>query len=164
MKIKSSLIAAAALFTTMSCAFAGNEVQIIPAPFPAVPKGWSQEIINNTVIYNAPLSETTNTIPTTIRLTYTRKTDNQNAVAFMDSYISRSKCEKSKEVAKNFFTTQCKSKDTYAVVIGEPSNMYLIELIGQYDAKAKNIINTYIKDITTGKHVFYDRTVGDQIR
>ena len=149
MKIKSSLIAAAALFTTMSCAFAGNEVQIIPAPFPAVPKGWSQEIINNTVIYNAPLSETTNTIPTTIRLTYTRKTDNQNAAA---------------EVAKNFFTTQCKSKDTYAVVIGEPSNMYLIELIGQYDAKAKNIINTYIKDITTGKHVFYDRTVGDQIR
>ena len=39
--------------------------------------------------------------------------------------------------------------------------MYLIELIGQYDAKAKNIINTYIKDITTGKHVFYDRTVGN---
>ena len=152
-------LALCALFTTWANAF---EVKIEPARFPAVPDKWKVEIMDNTVIYSAPLDAKKNAIPTTIKLTYTKKTNNQEARGFIDAYSMSHQCTDIKKVAHGFYTTTCKGLDTYAIAIGEVSNMYLIELTGMYDACAKSVINSYIKNITTGKHVFYDRSIGDE--
>lgn len=160
MKTKLKLtLALCALISTCANAL---EVKIEAARFPAVPDKWNIEVLDNAVIYTAPLDAKKNAIPTTVKLTYTKKTNNQEARGFIDAYSMSHQCSDIKRVAHGFYTTTCKGSDTFAIAIGEVSNMYLIELTGIYDASAKSIINSYIKNITTGKHVFYDRTIGDE--
>lgn len=141
---------------------------IVPVYFPAVPFGWDVKVENNTVSYihaEAPDPATGRKASpgsaTTIKMRYTRKTSRMDAAAYMDNYVNTHSCELKVKQGTGFYTTACMSTNTYAIVIGEVDNMYIIELIGQYNSAARAIIEHYVGSIVNGKHVFADRTIGD---
>lgn len=137
---------------------------IRPVYFPAVPYGWKIEINDDNVVSYIHEKSANTESSTTINMRYTRDTQWADAAAFMDSYISQHSCEDKSQVGKGFYTTSCGVTNTYAIVIGEPNNLYLIELIGNYNSASSAIISNYVNSIVTGKKVFKDRNIGEQIQ
>lgn len=137
---------------------------IVPVNFPAVPFGWNVVISNNTVNYihsTGTKSKAPNPDATQIKMRYTRNTSGMDAATYMDNYVINHSCEPKTKQGTGFFTTSCITNNTYAIVIGEPNNMYIIELIGDYTAAARAIIENYVGAIVNGKKVFADRNIGD---
>ena len=144
---------------------------IVPVYFPAVPFGWNVLVQDNTVSYLYDRNENTE-IPskvdpenpratTTIRMQYTRKTMHKDAAAVMDEYVSTNACNPKVKEGTGFYTASCLGINTYAIVIGEADNLYLIELTGEYNNAARAIIESYVGNIISGKRVFADRNIGD---
>lgn len=135
---------------------------IVPVYFPPVPYGWQIEIApDNTVSYFHPKSKNSDEVDTTINMRYTRRTLDQDAEAFIDEYIATNSCEDKTQQGHGFYTTTCGVTNTYAIVIGEVNNMYLIELKGNYSSAASAIIGSYVNSIVKGKRVFKDRSIGE---
>lgn len=159
----------ATLFATTSFAdnvsdYAANASKSFkPSPVhtPEVPFGWSQSIQGKSIEYVSNKLDDKKAPATIVRLTYTKATQGQGAKGYMQAFAKKNFCEEPNRVGHGFYTVNCKDLNTYAIVIGEVSNLYLIELSGDVDAVAKNLIDSYIKGITTGKHVFHDRDIGD---
>lgn len=142
---------------------------IRPVYFPPVPYGWKIEIAeDNTVSYiHSKSSETKSQSAngdkagTTIKMRYTRRTNGKDAASFMDDYVQENSCEDKTQQGNGFYTTSCGVSNTYAIVIGEPDNMYIIELVGNYSSAASAIIGNYVNAIVSGKKVFKDRNIGE---
>lgn len=135
---------------------------IRPVHFPPVPYGWQIEVKeDNTVSYYHKKSKKSEEIDTTINMRYTRRTIDLDAAAFMDDYVRTHSCEDKQQQGHGFYTTSCGVTNTYAIVIGEINNMYLIELKGSYSSAASAIIGDYVNSIVSGKKVFKDRNIGE---
>lgn len=138
---------------------------IVPVYFPAVPFGWKISIDNNVVTYSNAVKQKvrneTTMKGTFIKMRYTRKTSRMDASRYMDSYMNAHACTEKIEQGKGFYTTSCVTTNTYAIVIGEVDNMYIIELTGDYNNAARAIIENYVGSIVRGKRVFADRSIGE---
>lgn len=144
---------------------------IVPVYFPPVPFGWKVEVDKNVVKYthqddpNTTASSFINgqssPTSTTINMYYTRKTAGRDAATFMNGYVNKNGCAEKSQQGNGFYTTACRKSNTYAIVIGEVDNLYLIELVGNYNQAAQVIIEQYVGNIVNGKKVFADRDIGD---
>lgn len=79
----------------------------------------------------------------------------------MNDYVIKNNCAEKSQQGNGFYTTSCRKSNTYAIVIGEVDNLYLIELIGNYNHAAQAIIEQYVGNIVNGKKVFANRDIGD---
>ena len=135
---------------------------IEPVYFPPVPFGWQVVVGNdNTVSYvHANQSEVADHT-TTIKMFYTRKTANMDAERYMSNYVYNHSCTNMFKQGTGFYTADCLETNTYAIVIGEVDNLYVIELTGDYNNAARAIIEGYVSSIISGKKVFADRNIGN---
>lgn len=136
--------------------------QIDIVPFPAVPLRWTQEIVGKTVIYKSPVDTGVDgqSVSSEVRITYTRRTQNLDALGFINSYITLHKCEAAKRIGVGFYTAACPSAEANVIVIGEAGNMYQIEITGVYDRAVKALVEGYVVQVVSGKRVFRDRNIG----
>lgn len=135
---------------------------IVPVYFPPVPFGWSISVDDNVVRYvNVAAAKGGKGQGTTIKMRYTRKTSRMDASTYMDWYIHNNSCSEKVTQGNGFYTTSCVNSNTYTIVLGEVNNMYIIELIGDYNAAARAIIENYVGSIVRGKRVFADRSIGE---
>lgn len=135
---------------------------IEPVYYPPVPFGW-QVVINNdnTVSYIHANASDGADHTTTIKMRYTRKTANMDAECYMRNYTYSHSCTNMFKQGTGFYTADCLESNTFAIVIGEVDNLYVIELTGDYSNAARAIIESYVSDIITGKKVFADRNIGN---
>ena len=135
---------------------------IEPVYYPPVPFGWQVVVgTDNSVSYvHANQSEGADHT-TTIKMFYTRKTANMDAERYMRNYVYNHSCTNMFKQGTGFYTADCLESNTYAIVIGEVDNMYVIELTGDYNNAARAIIEGYVSSIITGKKVFADRNIGN---
>lgn len=135
---------------------------IEPVYYPPVPFGWQVVVgTDNSVSYvHANQSEGADHT-TTIKMFYTRKTANMDAERYMSNYVYNHSCTNMFKQGTGFYTADCLESNTYAIVIGEVDNMYVIELTGDYNNAARAIIEGYVSSIITGKKVFADRNIGN---
>lgn len=135
---------------------------IEPVYYPPVPFGWQVVVgTDNSVSYvHANQSEGADHT-TTIKMFYTRKTANMDAERYMSNYVYNHSCTNMFKQGTGFYTADCLETNTYAIVIGEVDNMYVIELTGDYNNAARAIIEGYVSSIITGKKVFADRNIGN---
>lgn len=146
---------------------------IVPVYFPAVPFGWKVEVDSNENVvkythqddpnstYGSFINGQSSPMSTTIKMYYTRKTMYRDAAAYMNDYVIKNNCAEKSQQGNGFYTTSCRKSNTYAIVIGEVDNLYLIELIGNYNHAAQAIIEQYVGNIVNGKKVFANRDIGD---
>lgn len=157
---KCGTFAVALVFSTQ--AFATSVIR--PAYFPAVPESWGVAIVGNTVEYSSPTNPKTQKQPkTVVRFTYSRSTNQKDAKTIIDEYVKNNGCKSPIQQGKGFYTASCASIDRDVVVVGEVSNMYTVELCGEYDRIAISIINAYINSVINGKRTFEDREIGEKI-
>lgn len=156
-----SILAAAALFTVLLPYTACAEIK--SAFLPAVPESWNMTIDGKTVIYSAPVAKKGEKPATVVKFTYTRATKGRDAAAVMDEYIRVHQCSPKTEQGKGFYTTSCATVSTDAVVVGEPDNMYTLEVVGLYNQASTNLINSYLNEIINGKRTFEDRDIGEKV-
>ena len=135
---------------------------IEPVYYPPVPFGWQVVVgTDNSVSYvHANQSEGADHT-TTIKMFYTRKTANMDAERYMSNYVYNHSCTNMFKQGTGFYTADCLETNTYAIVIGEVDNMYVIELTGDYNNAARAIIEGYVSSIISGKKVFADRNIGN---
>ena len=135
---------------------------IEPVYYPPVPFGWQVVVgSDNSVSYvHANQSEGADHT-TTIKMFYTRKTAKMDAERYMRNYVYNHSCTNMFKQGTGFYTADCLESNTYAIVIGEVDNMYVIELTGDYNNAARAIIEGYVSSIITGKKVFADRNIGN---
>lgn len=143
------------------CAYYMRNIR--PVYFPAVPYGWKVTIGSDNTVSYTHTKGSSSVVDTTIKMYYTRRTLYQDAATVMDDYVAKNSCEEKTMVGKGFYTTSCGISNTYAIVIGEPNNMYTIELIGNYGPASSAIISNYVNAIVSGKKVFKDRNIGEVI-
>ena len=135
--------------------------EIRPVHFPAVPDGWSLSISGNTVVYKSGGAKG-KAPDSVVKFKYTRATNGLDAYGYIEDYINKYQCSAAKEHGKGFYTTSCKQQSTDAVVVGETSNLYLLEITGVYSKVAMDLLNTYLNDILKSKYAFVDRFIGDK--
>ena len=135
---------------------------IEPVYYPPVPFGWQVVVgSDNSVSYvHANQSEGADHT-TTIKMFYTRKTAKMDAERYMRNYVYNHSCTNMFKQGTGFYTADCLESNTYAIVIGEVDNMYVIELTGDYNNAARAIIEGYVSSIIMGKKVFADRNIGN---
>lgn len=133
---------------------------IVPVYFPPVPFGWKVVVADNAVNFT---KETPGKVTqeTSIKMRYTRKTYRMDAEQYMDRYVATHSCENKVKEGTGFYTAACLTNNTYAIVIGEVNNMYIIELTGEFNQAARAILEQYVSSIIRGKKVFADRNIGD---
>ena len=152
------------LIATLSFAIQSLASIIRPAFLPAVPESWGVAIIGTTVEYTSPVNPKTQKVPKTIvRFTYSRRTNNKDAKTIIDEYVKSNGCKSPKQLGKGFYSASCSNIGRDVVVVGEISNMYTIELSGEYDRIAIDLINTYVNSIVNGKRTFEDREIGEKV-
>ncbi len=135
---------------------------IEPVYYPPVPFGWQVVVgSDNSVSYvHSDKGEGPDHV-TTIKMRYTRKTANMDAQTYMRNYAYTHSCNNLIKQGTGFYTADCLDSNTYAIVIGEVDNLYIVELTGDYNNAARAIIEGYISAIITGKKVFADRNIGN---
>lgn len=135
---------------------------IEPVYYPPVPFGWQVVVgTDNSVSYVHANPGEGADHTTTIKMFYTRKTANMDAERYMSNYVYNHSCTNMFKQGTGFYTADCLESNTYAIVIGEVDNMYVIELTGDYNNAARAIIEGYVSSIITGKKVFADRNIGN---
>ena len=155
--------AAWGLVALMGCETA-MAIEIRAAHFPPLPEGWSVSLINNlTVVYRSPLARNSSAPSSVLRFTHTRKTEGKDAQGYMDDYVRRNSCDRPEQQAIGGYLTSCHATETVAMVVGEPNNLYLLELSGVYSKTAVDTFNTYLNEIVRGKHTFEDRDIGEKV-
>ena len=136
-------------------------LDVVPVPAPAVPEGWTIKLLDKVLVYEPPKIK--NGPVFQLRFTYSRNTHEEDATAYSKTYATAHKCEYNKQIGVGFFSLKCEEENTFAIVIGEVNNMYLIEVKGQANEGVKIIIGNYLQELINGKHVFVDRHIGDQV-
>lgn len=131
------------------------------ATYPPVPESWSVKIEGNTVIYESPVSKKQKMPLTKILFTYTKRTENKNAELLTLEYVKKYECKEPKRLGKGFYTASCSDIGRDVVIVGEPNNMYQIEIAGEYNSVALELINSYLNAIVGGKKTFEDRDIGE---
>ena len=135
---------------------------IEPVYYPPVPFGWQVVVgTDNSVSYVHANQGEGADHTTTIKMFYTRKTANMDAERYMSNYVYNHSCTNMFKQGTGFYTADCLESNTYAIVIGEVDNMYVIELTGDYNNAARAIIEGYVSSIISGKKVFADRNIGN---
>lgn len=148
---------------SLSMAFADDDFEVRAAFFPPVPEGWSMSVDGKSVVYSSPVPKDSKTPATQVRITYTRDTSGRDAAAYTDDYVKLNGCSQKSQQGKGFYTTNCKTVGKDAVIIGEPDNLYLIELNGLYNQVSTDLINSYVNSVISGKHSFHDRNIGEEV-
>lgn len=149
-------------FVNIPVSFASVDVnEIRPVYFPAVPEGWKISLIGNSVEYEAPKLTDSNADPTFITFTYTKNTAGKDAKSFSQNYSSKNSCQSARKLGYGFYTIRCPIANRYVIIVGEPNNLYQIELTGTYTDGANALISDYVNKIISGKHVFRNRFIGD---
>ncbi len=138
----------------------GN-MDLVVVPFPAVPDNWTLDILDNTVLYYSPVRRDKGSSDSVVRITYTKNTSGKDSLGYLLDYTRKHQCTSPNQVGYGFYTTSCSETDTYAISIGEPNNLYFIELTGDLDRSCEALIEGYVRSIITGKHTFKDRYIGD---
>ncbi len=132
-----------------------------PVSFPPVPEGWTQKIQGLSVEYHGPKKQGKKDSDSIVRITYSRSTSGLDAQAMIDAFVKKFECNPPDMIGKGFYTASCPANNSYVIVIGEINNAYQIELEGLYDKPCQALIEGYIREIISGKHVFNDRYIGD---
>lgn len=146
------------------CCLAAVQADVKVAYFPPLPDSWTIEMMGKTVIYKSPVVPDVQPEPATvIRMTYTRSTHGRDARGVMLDYVKQNNCNKPKVHGKGFYTTTCRTLGTDTVVVGEPNNVYTIEITGEYSEVSMDLINRYLNNIIKGKRTFEDREIGERI-
>lgn len=135
--------------------------QFKPVSFPPVPEGWTQKIEGLSVEYHGPKKHGKKESDSIVRITYSRSTSGQDAEALIGAFAKKYECSAPEMIGKGFYTASCPAHNSYVIVIGEINNAYQIELEGLYDKPCQALIEGYIREIISGKHVFNDRYIGD---
>lgn len=141
-----------------------SSFQIRPVYFPPVPSLWTQSIDGNKVVYSSEIDEKTKAPATIISIEYSSNTNNQTVDTIINDYAKTNKCSAVQMYGKGFYITQCSDLNSFFIIIGEPNNAYSIDVKGIYSPQAKSLIENYIDEITTGKYVFQDRSIGDSVK
>ena len=158
---------ATALTFSVSVAHAAMEEQAVkfkrPAPPPEIQAKYDAYMKNIEPVYYPPVPFGWQVADhtTTIKMFYTRKTANMDAERYMSNYVYNHSCTNMFKQGTGFYTADCLESNTYAIVIGEVDNMYVIELTGDYNNAARAIIEGYVSSIISGKKVFADRNIGN---
>lgn len=153
----------AVLLAAVVFAVGTAQAAIRTAFFPPVPESWTQEIEGKAVVYKSPVVPKVQPEPLTqVRFTYSKATNGQDALSYAQDFIKKNSCTKAVEQGKGFYTTSCSTLGEDAVIIGEPDNMYLIEISGEYTNVAMDMINGYLNSIVKGKRTFNDRDIGEK--
>ncbi|SKA61045.1 hypothetical protein SAMN02745213_01008 [Succinivibrio dextrinosolvens DSM 3072] len=159
MIIKSKLVLLSAILLGFS-AYAETQM----AYFPPVPESWNVKVEGTSIEYSSPVNKKTQPQPKTkVRFQYTKTTQDKDATTLAQEYAKTNECGAPREQGKAFFTISCPNIARNAVIVGEPNNMYFIELSGEVSAEAKNLINTYVTSIVNGKRTFEDREIGEKV-
>lgn len=131
--------------------------------FPPVPEFWEQSIEGQSIVYSAPSAQQGGKSPTEIKITYTRRTDGRDALAMIKEYGKLHQCATERQLGVGFYMTSCKDYGTDAIFIGEPNNLYEVEISGIYTREAKDLVSRYLSEIIKGKRTFLDRSIGDSL-
>ena len=133
--------------------------------FPPVPENWTMKVEGTTVEYYSPVNSKTSRNPRTVlRLQYTKKHADKDAKTLAEEYSKEHECKPPKQQGKGFYTISCPLIQRDAVVVGEPGNMYHIELSGDRVQEAMDLINSYVTAIVNGKRTFEDREIGEKVQ
>ncbi len=147
----------------MVCGCVYAETQM--AYFPPVPESWDVKVEGTSIEYSSPVNKKTQPQPKTkVRFQYTKTTMDKDAVTLSQEYAKSHECATPREQGKAFFTISCPNISRNAVIVGEPNNMYTIEITGEVSAEAKVLINSYVTSIVNGKRTFEDREIGEKSR
>lgn len=154
------------LYTLTTCALVSEvalaETQM--AYLPPVPESWNVVVTGTTVEYTSPVNRKTQPTPkTTLRFTYSRKTQGKTAIEVISDYAKNNGCSEPKKQGKSFYTSSCEAISRDVVVVGEPNNMYTIEISGEHGTESSQIVNTYLTSIINGKRTFEDREIGENV-
>jgi|SRR5574344_18078 hypothetical protein len=154
------------LYTLATCALVSEvalaETQM--AYLPPVPESWNVVVTGTTVEYTSPVNRKTQPTPkTTLRFTYSRKTQGKTAIEVISDYAKNNGCSEPKKQGKSFYTSSCEAISRDVVVVGEPNNMYTIEISGEHGTESSQIVNTYLTSIINGKRTFEDREIGENV-
>ncbi len=131
------------------------------AHFPPLPDGWTLTVNDdNSINYKSPANANGESV-SNVRFLYTKRTSGMDAFEYAQDYAETNVCADPIIQGVGFYTVSCKTSQTDAVIIGEPNNMYLIEVMGEYSSVSINMINSYLNDIVSGKHTFKNRDIGE---
>lgn len=158
--MKLGIIKLLCAFATCTCSFCAT-AEFKVATYPPVPESWSVNIEGNTVIYESPVNKKQKTPLTKILFTYTKRTENKNAELLTLEYVKKHECKEPKRLGKGFYSASCPDIGRDVVIVGEPNNMYQIEIAGEYNSVALELINSYLNAIVGGKKTFVDRDIGE---
>ena len=131
--------------------------------FPPVPEFWEQRIEGQSIVYSAPVAKQGEKSPTEIKITYTRRTLGRDAIAMIKEYGKSHQCSSERQLGVGFYMTSRKDYGTDAIFIGEPDNLYEVEISGIYTREAKELVSRYLSEIIKGKRTFLDRSIGDSL-
>ena len=114
--------------------------------FPPVPESWDVKVEGNTIEYTSPTNPKTQKTPKTkVTFNYSKKTNDKDAKTLIDEYAKSHECNDPKEQGKGFYTTACPNIQRDTVIVGEPNNMYTIELSGEISAEAASLVNIILE-------------------
>lgn len=131
--------------------------------FPPVPESWTMSLDDKTIVYSSPVVPKVQPEPATVlRFTYTKATMGKDAYTYSADYAQQKRCELPVKRGKGFYTIGCSLMGNDVVIIGEPDNMYMIEIHGTYSKEATDLISNYLNEIIAGKRTFRDRSIGDR--
>ncbi len=130
--------------------------------FPPVPENWNMKIEGTTVEYSSPTDAKSPKPRTVLRLQYTKKTADKDAKTLAEEYAKEHECNEPKQQGKGFYTISCPTIQRDAVIVGEPNNMYHMELSGDRLTEAMEVMNSYVTSIINGKRTFEDREIGEK--
>ena len=143
-------------------------VEIVPLP--PVPDGCTQRNDGTSVISTAPPlpasyrerlgMEDAGAPSAEVRITYTSRTHGQDAAAYADGVIKERSCSAKVRAGTGFYTAACPGSGSHLVWVGEPGNLYMVEISGYYDRGVKALVEGYISAVVNGKRVFRDRNIG----
>lgn len=140
-----------------------DKLELKVTHFPPVPESWTMSLEDKTVIYSSPVVPKVQPEPATVlRFTYTKATLGKDARLYATDYAQAKKCELPVKRGKGFYTIGCSIMGSDVVVIGEPDNMYMIEIQGKYSKEATDLLSDYLNAIISGKRTFRDRSIGDR--
>ena len=88
------------------------------------------------------------------------RTHGQDAAAYADGVIKERSCSAKVRAGTGFYTAACPGSGSHLVWVGEPGNLYMVEISGYYDRGVKALVEGYISAVVNGKRVFRDRNIG----
>ena len=163
MKFASKFLPVALAVSFVGYVNATDSIQM--AYFPPVPESWDVKVEGTSIEYTSPVNKKTQPTPkTTVRFHYTKTTEDKDAETLSNEYSKSHECNVPKLQGKGFYTISCPTIGRDVVIVGEPNNMYTVEISGERSSEGVELINTYVTSIVNGKRTFIDREIGEKVR